>query len=154
MHKTAFLVEVLYQLSKRFLCNVQKNYLRLNLQNIYSEKYPLNHHKYPHVEISLRNKIIKLFFLDWLQIALDALFRFVSSRVLEVDVAGKLVSDMCRGATRSRPELALKKFLPYITNRVKNLASGNSLYFSRFLVCNSDVYNRVTKRKEFRLKIY
>ena len=63
------------------------------------------------------------------QVALDALFRFISSRVLEVDVAGRLVSDMCRGATRSRPELTLKKLLPYITNRVKSLSSGNFVIF-------------------------
>ena len=45
--------------------------------------------------------------------------------MLEVDIAGKLVSNMCRGATRARPQRALKKFVPYITSRIVNLATGN-----------------------------
>ena len=55
---------------------------------------------------------------------LDSLFLFVSTRVLEVDVAGKMVSGMCHGAARARPEMTLKKFLPYLTNCIKNLATG------------------------------
>lgn len=70
------------------------------------------------------------------QVALDALFKFVSTRVLEVDIGGKLVSNMCRGATRARPQLALKKFVPYITSRIVNLATGNFFFVPIFL-CTS-----------------
>ena len=70
----------------------------------------------------------------FLQVAIDALFRFVSSRVLEVDVAGKLVSDMCRGAVRARPKETLKKMLPYITNRVINLATGKIYSYKKHFV--------------------
>lgn len=73
------------------------------------------------------------FFFLVFQVALDALFKFVSTRVLEVDIGGKLVSNMCRGAVRARPQLALKKFVPYITSRIVNLATGNFLYLLLFI---------------------
>ena len=78
-------------------------------------------------------KIMLFFFFLVFQVALDALFKFVSTRVLEVDIGGKLVSNMCRGAVRARPQLALKKFVPYITSRIVNLATGNFLYLLLFI---------------------
>lgn len=52
------------------------------------------------------------------------MFRFISSRVLEVAVAGKMVSDLCRAASKANPEVTLKKFVPFMCTVMKNIASG------------------------------
>lgn len=51
-------------------------------------------------------------------------------------VAGKIVSDMCRAAARSRPEITLSKLLPYVSNCVKNLASGKLKTFVVYDWCD------------------
>lgn len=54
---------------------------------------------------------------------LHGIFQFVSTRVLEVNFAGKMVSDMCRAASKSFPQITLKKFLPFLCTTITNLAS-------------------------------
>jgi len=61
------------------------------------------------------------------QSALDCMFTFVSTRVLEVNVAGKMVSDMVRSAAKAHPTVTLKKFLPFVCSRVKSLASADGV---------------------------
>ena len=58
------------------------------------------------------------------------MFIFISTRVLEVNVAGKMVSDMCRAAVKSNTKMALATFLPSICSVVINLASGALFLYS------------------------
>ena len=67
----------------------------------------------------------------------ECIFTFVSTRVLEVNVAGKMVADVCRAAVKANAKVTLKKLLPFVCSRVKVLASskqpcyGFSIYYAR-----------------------
>ncbi|XP_078000645.1 proteasome activator complex subunit 4-like [Glandiceps talaboti] len=47
------------------------------------------------------------------QVALDRLYNYVTTHVFDTKVAGKMLSDICRVATRVNSEAALKKFIPH-----------------------------------------
>ncbi|XP_064602863.1 proteasome activator complex subunit 4-like [Liolophura sinensis] len=61
------------------------------------------------------------------QSALRRLYAFTTDTVLEAKVGGRFVANLCRAAARVHPELALKKFIPMLTNNIKHqmTAHGN-----------------------------
>jgi len=59
--------------------------------------------------------------------ALQRLFNYCESRVMEVTVAGKMVSDMVRAAVKAYPALTMKKFLPHCLRVVKNMTSAEGI---------------------------
>lgn len=54
---------------------------------------------------------------------LNSLHRFISTRVLEVTISGKMVSDLCRAASKTNAKVTLNQFVPMMCSSVKNLAS-------------------------------
>ncbi|XP_014668208.1 PREDICTED: proteasome activator complex subunit 4-like [Priapulus caudatus] len=59
--------------------------------------------------------------------AVQMLFNFVCNNVFEVAVAGKFVANMCRAATKSNPQVALKLFVPHFHKVIVQLTSGEDL---------------------------
>eukprot|EP00118_Oscarella_pearsei_P016564 m.158850 g.158850 ORF g.158850 m.158850 type:complete len:1318 (+) comp38755_c1_seq1:297-4250(+) len=57
------------------------------------------------------------------QVALKRLFKFATSHILEVEVAGKMCSSMCRAAAKAYPESTLRLFVPYCAQAVARLTS-------------------------------
>ncbi|XP_047137768.2 proteasome activator complex subunit 4A isoform X1 [Hydra vulgaris] len=58
---------------------------------------------------------------------LDCLFTFVTNHVLEVNVAGKIVSDMCRAAAKAYPTITLKKFFTHISSVIVDLSTAEGV---------------------------
>ena len=54
------------------------------------------------------------------QEALRKLFRFVSTSVFEIRVAGRFASDLCRAAAKVHPEMALKLFVSHFCRIIKS----------------------------------
>ena len=63
-------------------------------------------------------------FVVRVQVALDKLFRFATSRVLESEVAGKMCADMCAAAVRVKPAMGLKRFVPSCVTTIERLLEG------------------------------
>eukprot|EP00794_Sanderia_malayensis_P017775 gene17775-19551_t len=59
--------------------------------------------------------------------ALQRLFNYCQFRVLEVAVAGKMVSDMVRAAVKAYPAATLKKFVPHCSMMIRNMASADGI---------------------------
>ena len=64
------------------------------------------------------------YFVVRVQVALDKLFRFATSRVLESEVAGKMCADMCAAAVRVKPAMGLKRFVPSCVTTIERLLEG------------------------------
>ncbi|XP_074661309.1 proteasome activator complex subunit 4A-like [Tubulanus polymorphus] len=61
------------------------------------------------------------------KVALDRLFRFVSTKVLEISMSGRLTGGLCRAAATARPEDTLKKFLPHLHSIIMSHATAEEI---------------------------
>ncbi|KAJ8044540.1 Proteasome activator complex subunit 4 [Holothuria leucospilota] len=61
------------------------------------------------------------------EVALDKLRSYVTSTILETDLAGRTVAGLCREAVKVNPPLALKKLLPHCSQLVLNILSSDEM---------------------------
>ncbi|XP_033120997.1 proteasome activator complex subunit 4-like [Anneissia japonica] len=83
------------------------------------------------------------------QVALNKLFNYASSRVLETKVAGKMLASMCRSAAKVNPKKALAKFIPHCSSIVLSLTSSeeaqNEVELDNELLFNLQVLSEIVR---------
>ncbi|XP_072293387.1 proteasome activator complex subunit 4A isoform X1 [Eucyclogobius newberryi] len=75
--------------------------------------------------------------LDLFKVALEKVFNFATTNIFETRVAGRMVADMCRAASKCHPAEALKVFVPHCCNAINQIA------------VNEEVLNEEELDKEF-----
>lgn len=56
------------------------------------------------------------------QVALEKVFNFATTNIFETRVAGRMVADMCRAASKCHPAQSLKLFVPHCCNAINQIA--------------------------------
>ncbi|XP_071961962.1 proteasome activator complex subunit 4-like [Antedon mediterranea] len=83
------------------------------------------------------------------QVALDKLFRYMSSRVFETKVAGKMLASLCRSTVKVNPTKALSKFIPHCSRIVLSLTSSeevqNEVELDNELLFNLQVLSEIVR---------
>lgn len=64
---------------------------------------------------------------DIYKAALDKLYSFVSSRILETKVSGRYVANLCRSAARVNPSMALGTFVPHFGKLILTLTEAEEV---------------------------
>uniref|UniRef100_A0A8C9XEB7 Proteasome activator subunit 4 n=1 Tax=Sander lucioperca TaxID=283035 RepID=A0A8C9XEB7_SANLU len=75
--------------------------------------------------------------LDIFKVALEKVFNFATTNIFETRVAGRMVADMCRAASKCHPAESLKLFVPHCCNAINQIA------------VNEEVLNEEELDKEF-----
>uniref|UniRef100_A0AAQ5XT79 Proteasome activator Blm10 mid region domain-containing protein n=1 Tax=Amphiprion ocellaris TaxID=80972 RepID=A0AAQ5XT79_AMPOC len=60
--------------------------------------------------------------LDIFKVALEKVFNFATTNIFETRVAGRMVADMCRAASKCHPAESLKMFVPHCCNAINQIA--------------------------------
>ncbi|KAL5009261.1 hypothetical protein ScPMuIL_014842 [Solemya velum] len=75
------------------------------------------------------------------QASLDRLYNFVTGSLFEVRVGGRFAANLCRAAAKVNPEAALKKFIPYFCNNIKNMLAAHPDIVNEEQLDNSFMWN-------------
>ncbi|XP_062911944.1 proteasome activator complex subunit 4-like isoform X1 [Mobula hypostoma] len=83
------------------------------------------------------------------QVALDKVFNFATTNIFETRVAGRMVADMCRAASKCRPATALKRFVPHCCNVIAQLTINDDVLqeqeLDKELLWNLQLLSEVTR---------
>ncbi|CAK6951662.1 proteasome activator complex subunit 4A isoform X1 [Scomber scombrus] len=87
--------------------------------------------------------------LDIFKVALGKVFNFATTNIFETRVAGRMVADMCRAASKCHPEESLKLFLPHCCNQINQIAVNeevlNEEELDKELMWNLQLLSEVTR---------
>ncbi|KAK3731823.1 hypothetical protein QZH41_020179, partial [Actinostola sp. cb2023] len=92
------------------------------------------------------------------KVALQKLFNFCSTNVLEMKVAGKIAADMCRAAAKTNPDAALKKFLPHCCSIIEGITSVEGMKHEEEtddqLLWNLQIFSEIVRTNGSKLLSY
>ncbi|XP_029305181.1 proteasome activator complex subunit 4A isoform X1 [Cottoperca gobio] len=87
--------------------------------------------------------------LDIFKVALEKVFNFATTNIFETRVAGRMVSDMCRAASKCHPAESLKVFVPHCCNAINQIAVNeevlNEEELDKELMWNLQLLSEVTR---------
>ncbi|XP_063047941.1 proteasome activator complex subunit 4A [Engraulis encrasicolus] len=87
--------------------------------------------------------------MDIFQVALEKVFNFATTNIFETHVAGRMVSDMCRAATKCHPQEALRLFVPHCCNAITQITDHeevlNEEELDKELLWNLQLLSEVTR---------
>ncbi|XP_046884684.1 proteasome activator complex subunit 4A isoform X1 [Hypomesus transpacificus] len=87
--------------------------------------------------------------MDIFKVALEKVFRFATTNMFETHVAGRMVADMCRAASKCHPTESLKLFVPHCCNAINQIAVNeevlNEEELDKELLWNLQLLSEVTR---------
>uniref|UniRef100_UPI0037E73473 proteasome activator complex subunit 4A n=1 Tax=Semicossyphus pulcher TaxID=241346 RepID=UPI0037E73473 len=87
--------------------------------------------------------------LDIFKVALEKVFNFATTNIFETRVAGRMVADMCRAASKCHPAESLKVFVPHCCNAINQIAVNeevlNEEELDKELLWNLQLLSEVTR---------
>uniref|UniRef100_A0A8C5A3D9 Proteasome activator subunit 4 n=1 Tax=Gadus morhua TaxID=8049 RepID=A0A8C5A3D9_GADMO len=87
--------------------------------------------------------------LEIFKVALKKVFNFATTNIFETRVAGRMVADMCRAASKCNPVEALKRFVPHCCNAINQIAVNeevlNEEELDKELLWNLQLLSEVTR---------
>uniref|UniRef100_A0A8D3D7I1 Proteasome activator subunit 4 n=1 Tax=Scophthalmus maximus TaxID=52904 RepID=A0A8D3D7I1_SCOMX len=87
--------------------------------------------------------------LDIFKVALVKVFNFATTNIFETRVAGRMVADMCRAASKCHPAESLKMFVPHCCNAINQIAVNeevlNDEELDKELLWNLQLLSEVTR---------
>uniref|UniRef100_A0A8C2WJH7 Proteasome activator subunit 4 n=1 Tax=Cyclopterus lumpus TaxID=8103 RepID=A0A8C2WJH7_CYCLU len=85
--------------------------------------------------------------LDIFKVALEKVFNFATTNIFETRVAGRMVADMCRAASKCHPTESLKAFVPHCCNIINQIAVKvlNEEELDKELLWNLQLLSEVTR---------
>ncbi|KAL3050189.1 hypothetical protein OYC64_012265 [Pagothenia borchgrevinki] len=87
--------------------------------------------------------------LDIFKVALKKVFNFATTNIFETRVAGRMVADMCRAASKCHPAESLKLFVPHCCNAINQIAENeevlNEEELDKELMWNLQLLSEVTR---------
>uniref|UniRef100_A0A673KK60 Proteasome activator complex subunit 4A n=1 Tax=Sinocyclocheilus rhinocerous TaxID=307959 RepID=A0A673KK60_9TELE len=94
--------------------------------------------------------------MEIFQVALEKVFNFATTNIFETHVAGRMVADMCRAATKCHPAEALKLFLPHCCNAILQISAKvlNEEELDKELMWNLQLFSEVTRVGGDQLLLY
>uniref|UniRef100_A0A8C2Q7X1 Proteasome activator subunit 4a n=1 Tax=Cyprinus carpio TaxID=7962 RepID=A0A8C2Q7X1_CYPCA len=96
--------------------------------------------------------------MEIFQVALGKVFNFATTNIFETHVAGRMVADMCRAATKCHPAEALKLFLPHCCNVILQISDNeevlNEEELDKELMWNLQLLSEVTRVDGDQLLLY
>uniref|UniRef100_A0A673KHP7 Proteasome activator complex subunit 4A n=1 Tax=Sinocyclocheilus rhinocerous TaxID=307959 RepID=A0A673KHP7_9TELE len=96
--------------------------------------------------------------MEIFQVALEKVFNFATTNIFETHVAGRMVADMCRAATKCHPAEALKLFLPHCCNAILQISANeevlNEEELDKELMWNLQLFSEVTRVGGDQLLLY
>ncbi|TRY93382.1 hypothetical protein DNTS_032873 [Danionella cerebrum] len=69
------------------------------------------------------NTILTQCSMEIFEVALQKTYNFATTNIFETHIAGRMVADMCRAATKCHPAEALKLFLPFCCNVILQITA-------------------------------
>uniref|UniRef100_A0A671QJC5 Proteasome activator complex subunit 4A n=1 Tax=Sinocyclocheilus anshuiensis TaxID=1608454 RepID=A0A671QJC5_9TELE len=96
--------------------------------------------------------------MEIFQVALEKVFNFATTNIFETHVAGRMVANMCRAATKCHPAEALKLFLPHCCNAILQISAYeeelNEEELDKELMWNLQLLSEVTRVDGDQLLLY
>uniref|UniRef100_A0A9J7YHM4 Proteasome activator subunit 4 n=1 Tax=Cyprinus carpio carpio TaxID=630221 RepID=A0A9J7YHM4_CYPCA len=96
--------------------------------------------------------------MEIFQVALGKVFNFATTNIFETHVAGRMVANMCRAATKCHPAEALKLFLPQCCNAILQISAYeevlNEEELDKELMWNLQLLSEVTRVDGDQLLLY
>uniref|UniRef100_A0A8C9XF59 Proteasome activator subunit 4 n=1 Tax=Sander lucioperca TaxID=283035 RepID=A0A8C9XF59_SANLU len=84
--------------------------------------------------------------LDIFKVALEKVFNFATTNIFETRVAGRMVADMCRAASKCHPAESLKLFVPHCCNAINQIAEVlNEEELDKEFLWNLQLLSEVTR---------
>ncbi|XP_075933535.1 proteasome activator complex subunit 4A isoform X1 [Anarhichas minor] len=87
--------------------------------------------------------------LDIFKVALEKVYIFATTNIFETRVAGRMVADMCRAASKCHPAESLKVFVPHCCNIINQIAVNeevlNEEELDKELLWNLQLLSEVTR---------
>ncbi|CAL8299965.1 unnamed protein product [Merluccius merluccius] len=87
--------------------------------------------------------------LEIFKVALKKVFNFATTNIFETRVAGRMVADMCRAASKCHPTESLKRFVPHCCNAINQIAINeevlNEEELDKELLWNLQLLSEVTR---------
>uniref|UniRef100_A0A3B4TTH7 Proteasome activator subunit 4 n=1 Tax=Seriola dumerili TaxID=41447 RepID=A0A3B4TTH7_SERDU len=87
--------------------------------------------------------------LDIFKVALVKVFNFATTNIFETRVAGRMVADMCRAASKCHPAESLKMFVPHCCNAINQITVNeevlNEEELDKELLWNLQLLSEVTR---------
>lgn len=87
--------------------------------------------------------------MDIFKVALEKVFNFATTNIFETRVAGRMVADMCRAASKCHPAESLKLFVPHCCNAINQIAVHeevlNEEELDKELLWNLQLLSEVTR---------
>ncbi|XP_035261773.1 proteasome activator complex subunit 4B isoform X1 [Anguilla anguilla] len=65
--------------------------------------------------------------MDIFKVALEKVFNFATTNIFETRVAGRMVADMCRAASKCHPAEALKLFVPHCCSAITHITANEDV---------------------------
>uniref|UniRef100_A0A8C8I491 Uncharacterized protein n=1 Tax=Oncorhynchus tshawytscha TaxID=74940 RepID=A0A8C8I491_ONCTS len=87
--------------------------------------------------------------IDIFKVALEKVFNFATTNIFETRVAGRMVADMCRAASKCHPAQSLKLFVPHCCNAINQIAVNEEVLseeeLDKELLWNLQLLSEVTR---------
>uniref|UniRef100_A0A674B5T3 Proteasome activator subunit 4 n=1 Tax=Salmo trutta TaxID=8032 RepID=A0A674B5T3_SALTR len=87
--------------------------------------------------------------IDIFKVALEKVFNFATTNIFETRVAGRMVADMCRAASKVHPAQSLKLLVPHCCNAINQLAVNEEVLseeeLDKELLWNLQLLSEVTR---------
>ncbi|MGH0136569.1 UNVERIFIED_CONTAM: hypothetical protein FKN15_062569 [Acipenser sinensis] len=86
---------------------------------------------------------------DIFKVALEKVFNFATTNIFETRVAGRMVADMCRAASKCHPAESLKLFVPHCCNAITQLTVNEDILreeeLDKELLWNLQLLSEITR---------
>ncbi|RXM29311.1 Proteasome activator complex subunit 4 [Acipenser ruthenus] len=86
---------------------------------------------------------------DIFKVALEKVFNFATTNIFETRVAGRMVADMCRAASKCHPAESLKLFVPHCCNAITQLTVNEDVLreeeLDKELLWNLQLLSEITR---------
>ncbi|KAM3863185.1 LOW QUALITY PROTEIN: proteasome activator complex subunit 4A [Diretmus argenteus] len=87
--------------------------------------------------------------MDIFKVALNKVFNFATTNIFETRVAGRMVADMCRAASKCHPAESLKLFVPHCCSAINQIAVNEEVLheeeLDKELLWNLQLLSEVTR---------
>uniref|UniRef100_A0A672NHH0 Proteasome activator complex subunit 4B n=1 Tax=Sinocyclocheilus grahami TaxID=75366 RepID=A0A672NHH0_SINGR len=87
--------------------------------------------------------------MEIFKVALEKVFNFATTNIFETRVAGRMVADMCRAASKCHPAESLRLFVPHCCNAITHLTANedvsNEEELDKELIWNLQLLSEVTR---------
>ncbi|KAG7492479.1 hypothetical protein MATL_G00015050 [Megalops atlanticus] len=87
--------------------------------------------------------------MDIFKVALEKVFNFATTNIFETRVAGRMVADMCRAASKCHPAEALKLFVPHCCSAIMHISANEDIFseeeLDKDLLWNLQLLSEVTR---------